>query len=173
MSIRLKTAVTPTPVRALRTSSSPSPASRASRASVKPIAFSRRSPSSSPGRPLARTASSASTISRIRARNHGSKEVAPRISSSDIPCRIAWAITRRRSGVCRDSAAVIFAGVSPISISSSPSRPVSRLASAFCRLSAKLRPIAIASPTDFIAVVRSGLAPGNFSKAKRGIFVTT
>jgi hypothetical protein len=36
----------------------------------------------------------------------------------------------------------------------------------------KVRPMAIASPTDFIAVV-SRLAPGNFSKAKRGILVTT
>ena len=33
--------------------------------------------------------------------------------------------------------------------------------------------MAIASPTDFIAVVRIGSAPGNFSKANRGIFVTT
>src|SRR5262245_52516280 len=37
----------------------------------------------------------------------------------------------------------------------------------------KLRPIAIASPTDFIEVVRIGSAPGNFSNAKRGILVTT
>jgi hypothetical protein len=36
-----------------------------------------------------------------------------------------------------------------------------------------LRPIAITSPTDFMAVVRVGSAPGNFSNAKRGIFVTT
>ena len=35
-----------------------------------------------------------------------------------------------------------------------------------------VRPIAIASPTDFIAVVSVGSAPGNFSNAKRGIFVT-
>ena len=33
--------------------------------------------------------------------------------------------------------------------------------------------LAIASPTDFIAVVRIGSEPGNFSNAKRGIFVTT
>ena len=37
----------------------------------------------------------------------------------------------------------------------------------------KARPIAIASPTDFIEVVSSGSAPGNFSKVKRGILVTT
>ena len=39
--------------------------------------------------------------------------------------------------------------------------------------SAKLRPRAIASPTDFIVVVSSGSAPGNFSNANRGIFTTT
>ena len=45
--------------------------------------------------------------------------------------------------------------------------------SAFCTLSWKLRPIDMASPTDFIAVVSVGSAPGNFSKVKRGILVTT
>ena len=57
--------------------------------------------------------------------------------------------------------------------SSSPDRPVSIERSAFCSDSWKLRPIAIASPTDFIEVVRVGSAPGNFSNAKRGILVTT
>ena len=58
-------------------------------------------------------------------------------------------------------------------MSSSPVRPVSIERSAFCSDSGKVRPIAIASPTDFIEVVSTGLAPGNFSKAKRGILVTT
>ena len=60
-----------------------------------------------------------------------------------------------------------------IATSSRPVRPVSSERSAFCRLSWKVRPIAIASPTDFIEVVSIGSAPGNFSKAKRGILVTT
>jgi hypothetical protein len=60
-----------------------------------------------------------------------------------------------------------------ISISSRPVSPVSSERRAFCRLSANVRPIAIASPTDFIDVVSVGSAPGNFSKAKRGILVTT
>ena len=51
--------------------------------------------------------------------------------------------------------------------------PVSRPRNAFWKLSVKLRPIAITSPTDFMAVVRFSVAPGNFSKAKRGILVTT
>ena len=52
-------------------------------------------------------------------------------------------------------------------------QPVSIERSAFCRLSANVRPIAIASPTDFIEVVSVWSAPGNFSNAKRGILVTT
>ncbi len=39
--------------------------------------------------------------------------------------------------------------------------------------SANERPIAIASPTDFIVVVSVGSAPGNFSNANRGILTTT
>jgi hypothetical protein len=54
-----------------------------------------------------------------------------------------------------------------------PVSPVSSPRSAFCIDSWKVRPIAMTSPTDFIAVVSSGSAPGNFSKAKRGILVTT
>jgi hypothetical protein len=45
--------------------------------------------------------------------------------------------------------------------------------SALPRASVKLRPRLIASPTDFIVVVSSVSAPGNFSKVKRGIFTTT
>ena len=44
---------------------------------------------------------------------------------------------------------------------------------ALVRLSVKVRPIAMTSPTECILVVSRGAASGNFSKAKRGIFVTT
>jgi hypothetical protein len=37
----------------------------------------------------------------------------------------------------------------------------------------EVRPIAIASPTDFIVVVSVGSAAGNFSNAKRGTLTTT
>ena len=47
------------------------------------------------------------------------------------------------------------------------------LLSPFCRASAKERPIAIASPTDFMLVESKAGVPGNFSKVKRGIFTTT
>ena len=104
------------------------------------------------------------------------------MSSRLSPSRIAWAMIRIRSGVVFDSAAItarlrsgsaVLSSTPGISISSKPVRPVSIEASAFCIDSAKLRPMAMTSPTDFMAVVSSGLAPGNFSKAKRGILVTT
>jgi len=52
-------------------------------------------------------------------------------------------------------------------------RPVSSERIALPSASRNVRPIDIASPTDFIAVVRIGSAPLNFSNVKRGIFVTT
>ena len=57
--------------------------------------------------------------------------------------------------------------------SSRPDSPVSSPRRPFCRASAKERPIAMVSPTDFIEVVSVGGVPGNFSNVKRGIFTTT
>ena len=54
-----------------------------------------------------------------------------------------------------------------------PAAEVSRDRIALFSASAKLRPSDIASPTDFMVVVSSGSAPGNFSNANRGIFTTT
>jgi hypothetical protein len=56
---------------------------------------------------------------------------------------------------------------------SKPCEPISSERIAFCRLSLKVRPIAMTSPTDFIWVVNVASAWGNFSKVKRGILVTT
>ena len=55
----------------------------------------------------------------------------------------------------------------------SPVSPVSIERSAFCSDSWNVRPIDIASPTDFIWVLSSASVPGNFSNVKRGILVTT
>ena len=44
---------------------------------------------------------------------------------------------------------------------------------AFRNASVNVRPIPIASPTDFIWVPSVASAPGNFSKAKRGNLTTT
>ncbi len=49
----------------------------------------------------------------------------------------------------------------------------SRLRMALAKACLNVRPIAIASPTDFMWVVRFCEAPGNFSKAKRGHLTTT
>ena len=54
-----------------------------------------------------------------------------------------------------------------------PRAPVSRERRHFWNDSLKVRPMAMASPTDFMAEVSVVLAPGNFSKVKRGILVTT
>ena len=150
----------------------------ARRASEKPIAFSARMPCALPGRPWVLIFVSMSTMPRISARNHGSILQDVKISSLDQPSRIACATCNRRSGVGVPSAARIafLSSLWPrpsISISSSPVRPVSRPRRAFCNDSWNVRPIAITSPTDFIEVVNVRLAPGNFSNAKRGIFVTT
>ena len=61
----------------------------------------------------------------------------------------------------------------PAPSESSPKRPISRERMAFCNASLKVRPMAMASPTDFICVPSTGLVSGNFSKAQRGIFTTT
>ncbi len=45
--------------------------------------------------------------------------------------------------------------------------------SALLSASVKLRPIAIASPTDFMCVDSRGSAAGNFSKANLGTLTTT
>ncbi len=48
----------------------------------------------------------------------------------------------------------------------------SRERSALANASLKVRPSDIASPTDFMWVVSSSSAPGNFSNAKRGHLTT-
>ena len=55
----------------------------------------------------------------------------------------------------------------------SPARPCSSERTAFCSDSGKVRPIPMTSPTDCIRVPRTSVDPGSFSKAHRGILVTT
>ena len=107
--------------------------------------------------------------------NHGSMPVASKTSSGVAPARSA-SITLRS----RPSRGTRISSSRPGLSSSTYSRLQSKGAvllssdrSAFCSASVKFRPIAIASPTDFMWVVSVGSAPGNFSKAKRGTFTTT
>ena len=52
-------------------------------------------------------------------------------------------------------------------------RPSSSERSPLLKDSRKVRPIDMISPTDFMRVVSVSSVPRNFSKAKRGILVTT
>ena len=73
---------------------------------------------------------------------------------------------------CRRSAcAAAGSGRSPSQWKDDPFFSIER--SAFWRASVKLRPMDIASPTDFMVVVSVSSASGNFSKAKRGTLTTT
>ncbi len=74
-------------------------------------------------------------------------------------------------GVVAISSCVAASGVSPSQWKVEPVFSSDR--SAFCSASVKLRPIAIASPTDFMCVVSVGSAAGNFSNANRGTLTTT
>ena len=57
-------------------------------------------------------------------------------------------------------------------VKSSPPEPSSSERKAFMKASLNVRPIAIASPTDFICVVSVRSARGNFSNAQRGTLTT-
>ena len=97
------------------------------------------------------------------------------ISASLLPATIAARTAKMRSGVAvrrARSNALASMGWSGRS-QPQPAWPVSRDRSAFWNDSSKQRPIAMASPTDFIDVVSTAGEPRNFSKANRGIFVTT
>ena len=96
---------------------------------------------------------------------------------AELSARLIW---KTRSGVGVRSAASTVSSDSSCSRSSAgvapttqPVRSVSSPRSPFWNASLNVRPIAIASPTDFIWVVSVGSAAGNFSNANRGILTTT
>ena len=99
------------------------------------------------------------------------------ISASVRPACMACRRWKTRSGLGRASEARrpsrSRVGWSNLPPQPKPQAPTSRERSAFWKDSLKVRPMAMASPTDFMAEVRVLSAPTNFSKAKRGIFVTT
>ena len=96
------------------------------------------------------------------------------ISATGIPAISAARTAPRRSRV----GVISFSRMAGRSFSSAPSQrgssfPISSERIPFRSASLNVRPMAIASPTDFIWVVRVRSARGNFSNAKRGIFTTT
>ena len=90
-------------------------------------------------------------------------------ASTECPAARARSTSSRRAsvGVAR-SARSNHPGAEP-----SSSSGFSRLRKALPRASAKVRPMAMTSPTDFMVVDSERSAEGNFSKAHRGIFTAT
>ena len=96
--------------------------------------------------------------------------VRPWTASTVAPLRNASSRSSKRSAAGRSSA---VSSASRSSVAKAGSLSSSRERSAFANACWKVRPIAIASPTDFMCVVSSGWTPGNFSNAKRGHLTTT
>lgn len=80
-------------------------------------------------------------------------------------------LIRPSVGRTASSRRAVLSPVSPTKENCEPAFSSER--SAFWNASVKLRPMAMASPTDFMVVVSVESALGNFSKAKRGAFTTT
>ena len=91
--------------------------------------------------------------------------------------RLIWKIRSGvgvRSATRKSSGDVLVSRSSPgVAPRTQPERPISSARSPFWNASLNVRPIAMASPTDFICVVSRKSAVGNFSNAKRGTFTTT
>ena len=105
--------------------------------------------------------------------NQGSIPLAPATSSTVAPARSAWWTVDIRPS-CGTAQRASSSSRSPGgSAQLNGAARFSSERSAFCSASGKLRPMAIASPTDFMCVVSSGSAPGNFSNANRGTLTTT
>ncbi len=105
--------------------------------------------------------------------NQGSILVASKTSSGVAPARMAPMTALIRPSVGR-IASRSSSALSPGSPTKENWLPFfSRERSAFWKASVKLRPMAMASPTDFMVVVRVESALGNFSKANRGALTTT
>ena len=99
--------------------------------------------------------------------------LAAETSATDAPARRAWCTVTSRpscgSAQAASSSALSAAGAAQLNIALRCSSD----RCAFCSASAKLLPMAMASPTDFMCVVSTGSAPGNFSNANRGTLTTT
>ncbi len=142
--------------------------------SEKPCRFARRS-STGVSSGASMTLSATSLISSSWSTNHGSMPVASWSSCGVAPARRASITFLRRPscGVRISSSSAARSRTTCSWLQSNGADADSSERSAFCSASVKLRPIAIASPTDFMCVVRVRSALGNFSKAKRGTFTTT
>mmetsp|Transcript_10712 Transcript_10712/g.39665 ORF Transcript_10712/g.39665 Transcript_10712/m.39665 type:complete len:224 (-) Transcript_10712:1412-2083(-) len=179
VSTRFMEARTSSATRALRTSISVVLSARAIWMSLNPRRFTSSqsclSKSATPVRPLSQT--SVWYRSSIWVRYHGSNSVILRICSTVMPDMNASWMAMMRSGLGVPSVFFSNSGSAIIwpdlALSPQPFRPVSSERSALLKDSCHVLPMAIASPTDFICVVKMGSEPGNFSNVKRGILVMT
>jgi hypothetical protein len=107
--------------------------------------------------------------------NQGSIAVESKISFRLAPARRASMtfLSRPSCGTLISSRSALLSRSTHWWLQSNGAEGLSRLRSAFCSASVKLRPIAIASPTDFMCVVSVGSAAGNFSNANLGTLTTT
>ena len=185
VSTRLNTAWRFCACRWPETSASERWVSRPMRLSEKPSRFQRTrlgTGALAPAWTLCAISRSASTSAAIPRMNQGSIDDSELISLTEIPARSASATQKMRRGratftsdrIRSRSAGDHSASRMPSRFKgeSRPSVPFSSDRSAFCSAMAKVRPIDITSPTDFIEVVSVWSACGNFSKLKRGIFTT-
>lgn len=99
--------------------------------------------------------------------------MASKTSSGVAPARTACITALIRPSVGRTASRSIscLSPGSPTNVNRLPFFSSERRA--FWRASVKLRPMAMASPTDFMVVVSVESACGNFSKANRGALTTT
>jgi hypothetical protein len=174
VSMRLKTGRTPSARRRARLL--PRAGEPAEPASEKPMRLSRRSARRVAGRPLARiSASSRRCRDRSGTTDRSCRRVDLGVAHAE-PHRLRDfedAVGRRRAERARMAFLSSPSEARDRDLVEAGEAGFERAQRLLHRLSAKVRPIAIASPTDFIEVVSTGSAPGNFSKAKRGILVTT
>ena len=131
-----------------------------------------------PDRPVRSRWPRSSVIIRIWSRNQGSTLVRLARSSTVTPRRRAASSWKGRSGVAdggpgHEVVSLRLSSTRLAGVAVEPSRPCSSERSAFWSDSGKVRPMAIASPTDCICVPSTSGVPGNFSNAQRGTFVTT
>ena len=105
-------------------------------------------------------------------RNHRSILVNSWISSTLIPSKNAFSMTKMRLSVgaerlCRISSIVISL------LPTKPWRPCPIILIPFWMASSNVLPMAITSPTDFILEPNSRVTPWNLPKSQRGILQTT
>ena len=160
--------------RSRRTRASVVPRIWASWASENPAAFAARSEAALSSGDWPRVIRSAcSSMPLIWSMNQASMPVAATRSATLAPARMAWCtvVSRPSCGSAQRASRSAWPAGGCCQLNGAPACSSER--SAFCSASGKLRPMAIASPTDFMCVVSTGSAPGNFSKANRGTLTTT